>query len=72
MPDAVISERHYHHLNKARHELQSSLAATTSGNDQLIAAHHVRQAGGLIGMIIGGDTSEDILSAIFAKFCIGK
>lgn len=72
MPAAVISERHYHHLNKARHELQNGLEAIKSGNDQLISAHHVRQAIGLIGMITGRETSEDILSAIFAKFCIGK
>jgi tRNA modification GTPase len=72
LPDAVISERHYHDLNKARHELQTGLDGIKSGNDQLLSAHHVRQAIGLIGMITGNDTSEDILSAIFTKFCIGK
>lgn len=72
MPDAVISERHYHHLNKARHELQSGLAALKSSNDQVISAHHVRQAMSIIGVITGGDASEDILSSIFSKFCIGK
>ena len=72
LPDAVISERHYHHLNKARHELRNGISSINDKNDQLIAAHHVRQAIDLIGMITGNNATEDILSAIFSKFCVGK
>ena len=72
MPDAVVSERHYHHLNKARHDLRDGLSALEGNNDQLIAAHHIRQAIALIGVITGRDVTEDILSSIFSKFCVGK
>ena len=72
MPATVISERHYHHLNKARHELKTGLASVTGGSDQLLAAHHVRQASDLLGALIGSTASDDILSTIFSKFCIGK
>ncbi|MCX7007836.1 MAG: tRNA uridine-5-carboxymethylaminomethyl(34) synthesis GTPase MnmE [Kiritimatiellaeota bacterium] len=72
IPSAVISERHYHHLNKARHELRTGLAIIENRKDQLIAAHHVRQAIELIGEITGNNVTDDILSAIFSKFCVGK
>ena len=72
IPDAVISERHYHHLNQARHELKAASAAVHENADQLIAAHHVRQAINLLGALTGSTATDDILSAIFSKFCVGK
>ena len=72
IPDAVISERHYHHLNQARHELKAASAAVHENADQLLAAHHVRQAINLLGALTGGTVTDDILSAIFSKFCVGK
>lgn len=72
MPNAVISERHYHHLNKARHELRNGLSVLEDQHDQVIAAHHVRQAITLVGEITGGNVAEDILASIFSKFCVGK
>lgn len=72
LPDAVISERHYHHLNKARHELIDAIASIKDNADQLIAAHHLRRALDLVGEITGSTATDDILSAIFSKFCVGK
>jgi len=72
VPEAVISERHYHHLNQARHELKAGLTAVQENADQLIAAHHVRQAINLLGVLTGSTATDDILSAIFSKFCVGK
>ena len=72
IPASVISERHYHSLNKARHALKEGLASIQDQIDQVIAAHHIRQAIDLIGAITGNSATEDILSAIFSKFCVGK
>lgn len=72
VPEAVISERHYHQLNQARHELKAGLSAIHGNADQLIAAHHVRQAINLLGALAGSTATDDILSAIFSKFCVGK
>lgn len=72
IPASVISERHYHILNKARHALKDGLASVQDSTDQVIAAHHIRQAIDLIGAITGNSATEDILSAIFSKFCVGK
>jgi len=48
------------------------LAAVQENADQLIAAHHVRQAINLLGALTGSTATDDILSAIFSKFCVGK
>ena len=72
MPRAIISERHYHQLNKARHELRDGLEIMKNNGDQLIAAYHLRQAVGMIGAIIGKNVTDDIMTSIFSTFCIGK
>ena len=72
LPESVISERHYHHLNKARHELITCLAAIKENAEQLIAAHHMRRAIDLVVALTGSTATEDILTAIFSKFCVGK
>lgn len=72
IPSTVISERHYHSLNKARHALKDGLDSIQDQADQVIAAHHIRQAIDQIGVITGNSATEDILSAIFSKFCVGK
>lgn len=72
IPESVISERHYRILNKARHTLKDGLTAASDPARQVIAAHHVRQAMDLIGTITGNSATDDILSAIFSKFCVGK
>jgi len=72
LPESVISERHYHHLNRARHELIGCLETIKENADQLIAAHHMRRAIDLVGALTGSTATDDILSAIFSKFCVGK
>ena len=72
MPETIISERHYHLLNRARHEIRDSLYFLKENHDELLAAHHIRNAVQNIGNIIGNDITDDILSSVFSKFCVGK
>lgn len=72
MPETIISERHFHLLNQARHELRDGILILRESNDQILAAHHVRLAIKEVAKIVGADVTEDIFLSIFSKFCIGK
>ena len=39
--------------------------------DELLA-EDLRRAAGLLGDLIGATTADDVLEAIFSRFCIGK
>ncbi|MBX3701903.1 MAG: tRNA uridine-5-carboxymethylaminomethyl(34) synthesis GTPase MnmE [Dokdonella sp.] len=63
--------RHVEALRRAECALDAAQQALHEGHAEL-AAEELRQAQHAIGEITGEFTSDDLLGAIFAAFCIGK
>ncbi len=70
-PRAVISERHRQLLLKAREEALGSVNLFGQGEIAL-AASRLRESIEHVGLITGRVYQEDLLNAVFSKFCIGK
>jgi len=73
IPDALVTNaRHYHCLRAARQSLtgvQEGIHAQVTSD---FLAQDIRQALYHLGEITGQITSNDLLSTIFGRFCIGK
>ena len=68
----VCNVRHYHSLKQSR---QALLEAKSSAQQQLsgeFIAADLRNAQLALDEIVGSITSEDVLTNIFSRFCIGK
>ncbi len=50
----------------------TALALAEQHEDPVLQAEQLREAGAALGALTGHDTSEDILGAIFGRFCVGK
>jgi len=67
----IINQRHVQ-------ELQSAVAATEQAHatlikkDLVIAANELRVAAEALGRIVGRVYTDDLLEAIFSRFCVGK
>jgi tRNA modification GTPase len=77
LPDAhgeavVVSERHRQHLSRAREAVERALAGVEAGRYGELVSLDLRSALREIGAITGEVTTEDVLGAIFSRFCIGK
>ena len=63
-------------LNTRQHRLLSdvaqALAAAVSLTDPLLVAEHLRLARVAFDALLGHTTTEDMLDALFGRFCIGK
>jgi tRNA modification GTPase len=59
-------------LEKAALETDAFVAALTGGLPPEVAATHLRAAEGSLEDLVGVISSEDILDAVFARFCVGK
>ena len=69
---AAISERHHKLLSIALKEIQTAIRTGTSSESHVIVAQHIATCAGLIGQIIGRNYSDNLLDAVFSRFCIGK
>ncbi|MFO1117591.1 MAG: tRNA uridine-5-carboxymethylaminomethyl(34) synthesis GTPase MnmE [Beijerinckiaceae bacterium] len=67
----LIRERHVSSLTEARAALNRVPAHLERGYLEL-AAEELRAARSAIGALVGITTTEDVLGAIFSRFCIGK
>jgi len=72
--DAVLvtNVRHRDALVKAEESLKEGIGACTRGDSEEFIALDLRQALEALGEIVGKTATEDILSRIFSRFCIGK
>jgi tRNA modification GTPase len=68
----VTNQRHVEALEKAQKLLDEAIRAIASGRSEEALSVFVRQALEAIGTITGEAVTEDVLSAIFARFCVGK
>jgi tRNA modification GTPase len=71
--DTIVTNiRHYHNLVQARDQLQHVLQGLDIPLSGELLSLDIREALHSLGEITGEVTNEDILGAIFSKFCIGK
>src|SRR5690606_23799365 len=68
--EAALNRRQHQLLAKAEAALGS--AAIEAGGDPLIVAEQLRSARVALDALIGRVTTEDMLDALFGRFCIGK
>ncbi len=68
----ITNMRHRDCLARADEYLGNALEALDDGLTEEFVAVSVRNASDALGEIIGEVTTEDVLHAIFSRFCIGK
>jgi tRNA modification GTPase len=68
----ITSSRHYLALTNAIGALQTLIDGLNTGISPEFISSDMRKTLSELGTIIGTNVTEDILSAIFSKFCIGK
>ncbi|MBS0615374.1 MAG: tRNA uridine-5-carboxymethylaminomethyl(34) synthesis GTPase MnmE [Verrucomicrobia bacterium] len=68
----ITSARHHEALHAAAASIDQLIVGLRSGTSPEFLASDMRAALFELGTIIGMDITEDILSAIFSKFCVGK
>ena len=69
---AVTNTRHAHLLSRAAAALRRAADAADSRTAEEFVAADVSEARGLLEEVTGARTPDDVLTAIFSKFCIGK
>ena len=68
----ITSLRHHQALTNAIDALQILIEGLKTGVSPEFVSSDMRKVLSELGTIIGTNITEDILSAIFSKFCIGK
>jgi tRNA modification GTPase len=68
----VTNVRHKEALQEAEEALDRLINGLKTGISPEFLAMDIRSALGALGKIMGTNISEDVLSAIFSTFCIGK
>ncbi|MBS0656133.1 MAG: tRNA uridine-5-carboxymethylaminomethyl(34) synthesis GTPase MnmE [Verrucomicrobia bacterium] len=68
----ITSLRHKDALVQARDSCMNVIAALKRNDSAEFISFDMRQALSSLGTIIGTNITEDILTAVFSKFCIGK
>jgi len=68
----ITQQRHFEALSHALLALETVLEGLKSGVSAEFVSSDLRHCLNELGLIIGSNVTEDILSAIFSKFCLGK
>ena len=67
----ITNERHKNSLEDANNAIKLAISNIDTDSLDLVSID-IKQAYSSIGEITGNTTSEDIIDAIFSKFCLGK
>ena len=68
----IINKRHKVAILNAKDSLQNAIEALNKNMSEEFLALDLRNAYTFMGEVIGENTGEDVLNAVFSKFCIGK
>lgn len=68
----VTNARHYQALTRAKESITRAIEALSAGISGDFIAQDIRETLHHLGEITGTITSQDILTTIFSRFCIGK
>jgi len=68
----ITNARHYDLLCNASRELKTARECFRNRHSEELVLAPLHNALKLLGQITGETTTEDILSEVFATFCIGK
>lgn len=68
----ITNTRHEHQLKKAKEYLESVYNASITGMTLDMVALDLKAALEELGKITGHHTDEDVINAIFSRFCLGK
>ncbi len=68
----VTNTRHEHQLKKAKKLLESAISAIHSGLTLDMVAMDLKSALEELGKITGHHADEDVVNAMFSRFCLGK
>jgi tRNA modification GTPase len=68
----ITNARHYDLLCSTQREVEAARAALRDRHSEELVLVPLHNALRFLGLITGETTTEDILSEIFATFCIGK
>lgn len=68
----VSNERHIKMLKNADMNINESIEMLQNGDPIEVAELSARYAYDNLGQIIGEDVGEDVINAVFSKFCLGK
>jgi tRNA modification GTPase len=73
-PHAVIAERHRQLLIEARREVEEALNLLEGAEEEMLlpAANRLRVGLESVGLAIGRTYHDELLSAVFSRFCVGK
>ena len=69
----IVSDRHVAEFTQTEQQLASALTLFEQKRvDCVLLAHHLRTGAESLGRITGRIYSDDLLDAIFSRFCVGK
>ena len=68
----LMEERHYRAVGEAKEAVRAARAAIQAGLPAELYAEDVRRAYLALGLLSGETATEEIISEIFSKFCVGK
>ena len=68
----VVNQRHLECLMKAKNAMKAALVRAECEKDMELLAFEMKAAASALGNITGEEVTEEVLSRIFSKFCIGK
>ena len=71
-PAIVTNTRHINALSEASRQLAAAIESCESGMGADCCSTDLAEAMHSIGLITGRDAGEDVIDAIFSRFCVGK